>query len=93
MAKKGASKGKSSSKNTKSLRLSIDLGALEKLYKKRYDLSLDGDTKGAINVQLDGDTKGGAISILDGDGDTKGGGALPKPGGPQRAAKRPRKKR
>ena len=95
MAKKKASARKSSSRGGKSLHLSIDLGALDKLYKRRYDLALDGgDTKGgSINVRLDGDTKGGSISILDGDGDTKGGRAL-KPGEAQeRAAKKSRKRR
>jgi hypothetical protein len=83
MAKKRRS---TSSRNPKSLSLSIDLNALDKLYKKRYQVSLDGgDTKGDIRVFLDGDTKGGgSIRILD--GDTKGGGVLPKPGSIQESA-------
>ena len=55
----------------KSITISIDLAALDKLYKRRYEVVLDGgDTKGGkVNVR-DGDTKGG-ITIRD--GDTKGG--------------------
>ena len=50
------------------LNLSIDLNALEKLYRRRYDVTLDGDTKGGLGVRVrDGDTKGGYR-----DGDTKG---------------------
>ncbi len=44
----------------KTFALSIDLGALERLYKNRYVITLDG-----------GDTKGGTVRIRD--GDTKGG--------------------
>jgi hypothetical protein len=51
------------------LHLSIDLNALEKLYRRRYEVRLDGDTKGGLSVRMrDGDTKGGLR-----DGDTKGG--------------------
>jgi hypothetical protein len=90
MAKKRSS---TSGRKPKALSLSIDLSALDKLYKKRYQVSLDGgDTKGDVRIFLDGDTKGGSIRILD--GDTKGGAVLPKPGAIQQAArKRKRNKR
>jgi hypothetical protein len=82
MAKKRRSKSRS---RPKSISLSIDLNALDKLYKKRYQVSLDGgDTKGDIALVLDR----GAIRIFDGDGDTKGGGALPKPGSIQESARK-----
>jgi hypothetical protein len=57
-------------KRPASVTVSIDLSALEKLYKKRYEVSLDGDTKAGFVRALDGDTKGG-LRIRD--GDTKGG--------------------
>ncbi len=54
------------------LNLSIDLNALQKLYQRRYNVTLDGDTKGGLGVQVrDGDTKGG-LNISFRDGDTKG---------------------
>jgi hypothetical protein len=64
------------SRKRRSVSISIDLSALEKLYKRRYEVSLDGgDTKaGSVKIH-DGDTKGG-LQIRD--GDTKGGGRLPK---------------
>jgi hypothetical protein len=67
----------------------IDLSALEKLYKKRYEVSLDGDTKAGFVKALDGDTKGG-LRIRD--GDTKGG---PKRPSKKRVPKKrsPKKKR
>ena len=72
--KKKLSRKKSSTKkpNPKTppggLNLSIDLNALEKLYQRRYDVTLDGDTKGGLSVRMrDGDTKRGVR-----DGDTKG---------------------
>lgn len=80
MAKK-ARKG-SSAKKRGSITISIDLTALEKLYKRRYDISLDGggDTKagsvkiikggGAIRIR-DGDTKGGAVKLPTGPGEEK----------------------
>jgi hypothetical protein len=55
----------------KSITISIDLNALDKLYKRRYEVVLDGgDTKGGKVSIRDGDTKGG-VTIRD--GDTKGG--------------------
>ncbi|WP_342310476.1 hypothetical protein [Burkholderia pyrrocinia] len=47
----------------KALTISIDLEALEQLYKRRYEITLDGgDTKGgSIRRAADGDTKGGII--------------------------------
>ena len=67
MAKKGSRRG---GKRT-SITVSIDLTALEKLYKRRYEVTLDGgDTKGGSVKIKDGDTKGG-LQIRD--GDTKGG--------------------
>jgi hypothetical protein len=54
----------------RSITISIDLGALDKLYRKRYEVSLDGDTKGGSVKIRDGDTKRG-MQIRD--GDTRGG--------------------
>ncbi|SEU45949.1 hypothetical protein SAMN03159335_07443 [Burkholderia cepacia] len=46
----------------KALTISIDLDALEQLYKRRYEITLDGgDTKGGSIRRADGDTKGGII--------------------------------
>ncbi len=67
VTKKKTAKKKTAKKRSTALTISIDLGALDKLYKKRYVVALDGDTKGA--VVLDGDTKGGVVIR---DGDTKG---------------------
>ena len=67
MAKKSRTgSGKGSAKKRSSVTISIDLGALEKLYKRRYDVSLDGDSKGDSVRVRDGDTKGG-LRIRDGD--------------------------
>ena len=53
----------------RSITISIDLSALDKLYKKRYEVSLDGgDTKGGSVKIHDGDTKGG-VRIHDGKAD------------------------
>jgi hypothetical protein len=53
------------------LNISIDLNALDKLYKKRYEVILDGgDTKGGSVRIREGDTKGAHLLIRD--GDTKG---------------------
>lgn len=70
----------------RSITISIDLSALDKLYRRRYDVSLDGDTKGDLVRVLDGDTKGG-MRVRD--GDTNGGRALPK----RLSKKRPRPSR
>ncbi|TXH66696.1 MAG: hypothetical protein E6Q88_11515 [Lysobacteraceae bacterium] len=63
-SKKSASKtAKTSTRaaaKSKTFALSIDLGALDRLYKNRYVITLDG-----------GDTKGGSVRLRD--GDTKGG--------------------
>lgn len=90
------SKRASAMSSKKSIAISIDLDALDKLYKKRYVVVLDGgDTKGGKVSIRDGDTKGG-IDIRDGSGDTKGGPAnLPKrktPSPPSPAKKAPPKK-
>jgi hypothetical protein len=53
-------KPKARGKAGKAFTISIDLSALEKLYKNRYVVTLDG-----------GGTKGGSVKIRD--GDTKGG--------------------
>ncbi|RQR34434.1 hypothetical protein DIE23_12495 [Burkholderia sp. Bp9143] len=46
----------------KALTISIDLDALEQLYKRRYEITLDGgDTKGGSIRRADGDTTGGII--------------------------------
>ncbi|AOJ85217.1 hypothetical protein WS87_00190 (plasmid) [Burkholderia sp. MSMB0856] len=46
----------------RALTISIDLDALEELYKRRYEITLDGgDTKGGSIRRADGDTKGGII--------------------------------
>jgi hypothetical protein len=82
VAKKSRTRRGSSKKRT-SITVSIDLGALEKLYKRRYEVSLDGDTKGGSVKAMDGDTKGG-LRIRD--GDTKGGPRRPSKKG--RPAKR-----
>jgi hypothetical protein len=87
MAKKRSVRKGTATKKPKTISLSIDLSALDKLYRKRYEVALDGDTKGSVRVVLDGDTKGGSVRILDGDGDTKGG-ALPRPGTIQEAGAR-----
>lgn len=75
-------------KKQKQFVISVDLSALDKLYRNRYVISLDGgDTKGGSVRIRDGDTKGG---ILIRDGDTKGGGRPTLPGrgdpGPLRGA-------
>jgi hypothetical protein len=55
-AKPAAKRGK------KPLTISIDLDALDQLYKRRYEITLDGgDTKGGSVRRADGDTKGGII--------------------------------
>jgi hypothetical protein len=70
MAKKSRTRGgKGPAKRRSSVTISIDLNALEKLYKRRYEVSLDGDTKGDVVRAMDGDTKGG-LRIR---GETKGG--------------------
>jgi hypothetical protein len=54
-----------SPKKGRSFSISIDLSALDKLYKNRYVITLDGgDTKGGSVKMRDGDTKGGGIAIL-----------------------------
>jgi hypothetical protein len=81
MAKKKAAR----KSKRKPFTVSIDLGALDKLYRNRYVVSLrDGDTKGGSVRLRDGDTKGGALRIRD--GDTKGGAR-------SRGSKKPRRKR
>jgi hypothetical protein len=84
-AGKPAPASKISPKKKGVVALTIDIGALEKLYKGRYSVRLDGgDTKSGILIR-DGDTKGGVlissgssagpgVVIQDGGGgDTKGG--------------------
>ena len=68
---------KKSTRRTKRPRLiniSIDLDALDQLYRSRYEVFLDGgDTKGGYLRRLrDGDTKGGVRFMRARDGDTKG---------------------
>ena len=74
MATRKTSKG-SRRKRAKSLTISIDLATLDKLYKKRYVVTLDGgDTKvGTVRDGDGGDTKSG---VLIRDGDTKKGGPV-----------------
>lgn len=89
MAKKARTR-RGGARKTKSVTVSIDLGALEKLYRRRYEISLDGgDTKAGSVRLLAGDTKGG-LRIRD--GDTKG--SIRRPS-KKRAPKRrtPKKKR
>ena len=75
-AKKAAPKPAS-----RNLNISIDLDALDKLYRQRYVVVLDG-----------GDTKGGGPEIRRSDGDTKGGLEILDRGRPveQPAARAPR---
>lgn len=78
-AKPAAKRGK------KALTISIDLDALEQLYKQRYEITLDGgDTKGGSIRRAEGDTKGGII-IRPAEKRTKA--AAKKPAAKKRTAK------
>jgi hypothetical protein len=82
--KKAAKRGRRKTAKPESVTVSIDLTALDKLYRNRYEVSLDGgDTKGGTVVVTDGDTKKG-VRIRD--GDTKG-----APVRRQKSSKTPRK--
>jgi len=86
-----ASKRAPAKSSGKSITISIDLDALDKLYKKRYVVVLDGgDTKGGKVSIRDGDTKRGLV-IRDG-GDTKGAPSRKKPSPRSPAKKAPSKK-
>ena len=88
MAKRRKASGRRARR--RSITISIDLNALDKLYRNRYEVSLDGDTKAGWVKFHDGDTKGG-VQIRD--GDTKGGRVLPERSSPRRRRKKSRRKR